>query len=80
MKTEIAIRLAHIFRHDFKRARFQAACISLYPELHGFKNKAAERRYDRKCVLFDVTKELYIECRDVLGLKRNEPLPINTLP
>lgn len=75
MTTEISIRLAYIFKHDFKKARFQAACINTYPNLQPFKNKSAERRFDRKALLFEVTKQLYLECRDNLGLKRCDPLP-----
>jgi hypothetical protein len=75
MTKEIALRLAYIFKHDFKRARFQAACINSYPNTTGFKNSAEERRFDRKSILFDVTKSLYLDCRNVLQLKYNDPLP-----
>ena len=75
MTKEIALRLAYIFKYDFKKARFQATCINSYPNTQGFKNSAAERRFDRKTIMFDVTKSLYLECRQVLGLKYNDPLP-----
>ena len=71
----MALRLAYVFKHDFKKARYQAACINSYPNTQRFKNGREERRFDRKAIMFDVTKFLYLECRQVLGLKYNDPLP-----
>ncbi|KKP51581.1 MAG: hypothetical protein UR43_C0019G0024 [candidate division TM6 bacterium GW2011_GWF2_33_332] len=74
MTREIAIRLAPIFKHDFKRARYQQACMhNLFANPH-VKSKEIGR-FDRKTILFDITKALYLECRQVLGLKYNDPLP-----
>jgi len=69
MTEEIAQRLKPIFKKDFKKARFSAACcVNIYAQPHQrFKNKATERRYNRKCLLFDITKMLYIECLEALG-------------
>ena len=74
MTRSIAIRLAHKFKYDFKRARYQQACMyNLFANPHINKNKL--NRFDRKTIIFDVTKALYLECRDVLGLKYNDPIP-----
>ena len=74
MTKEIALRLAYIFKHDFKRARYQCACMN---DL--FSNPSIKpnniNRYDRKIILFDTTKALYLECRSILGLQYNDPLP-----
>jgi hypothetical protein len=75
MTKEMALRLAYIFKHDFKRARYQSACMyNLFANPH-VKTKE-EGRYERKAILFDVTKSLYLECRTVLELKHNDPLPV----
>lgn len=68
MTKELAERLLPIFKKDFKKARFKAGCVTMYPNLNNaFKNKSAERRYDRLTVLFELTKQLYLECLGVLG-------------
>ena len=69
MTSNIATRLLPIFKKDFKKARFSAACcINIYAQPHQrFKNAATERRCIRKSILFHITKELYIECLGVLG-------------
>ena len=74
MTREIALRLAYIFKHDFKKARYQSACMyNLFANPH--IKRSDLNRFDRKTILFEVTKELYLECRDVLGLRKNDPLP-----
>jgi hypothetical protein len=75
MTREIAIRLAHIFKADYRRARYEGACINQWPSSQPFKNKSAERRFDRKAMMFDITRGLYLECRHELGLNHNEPIP-----
>jgi hypothetical protein len=75
MTQEIALRLAYIFKRDFKKARFQAACLNTYPNFQQFKNPSSERRFDRKVIMFDVTKALYLECRETLKLNYNDALP-----
>jgi hypothetical protein len=72
MTKEIALRLKPIFKYDFKRARYQASCINPYPNLNSFKNKGEERRFDRKVILFEITKELYIECLNILNPLTND--------
>lgn len=63
MTKEIAERLKPTFKKDFKKARYQAACINNFGQFGSEKDK---RRYNRKCILFDVTKELYIECLNII--------------
>jgi len=74
MTTEIALRLAYIFKYDFKKTRYQAACMDNIFANPTIKPKNIGR-FERKLILFEITKELYLECRNVLGLKRNDPLP-----
>jgi len=74
MNKEIALRLAYIFKHDFKRARYQQACMHNLFANPTIKPKNIGR-FERKAIIFHVTKELYLECRNVLGLSHNDPLP-----
>lgn len=75
MTKEIALRLAYIFKRDFKRARYQQACMhNLFANPHVKPKNIG--RFDRKTILFNVTKSLYLECRQVLGLKKNDQLPL----
>lgn len=74
MTKEIALRLAYHFKHDFKKARYQCACIyNLFANPHIKPSNL--NRFDRKVILFDITKCLYLECRLILELKKNDPLP-----
>ena len=75
MTEEIALRLAHHFKYDFKKARYQQSCMyNLFANPH--IKLSNTNRFDRKAILFEVTKSLYLECRDVLKLGKNDPLPI----
>jgi len=74
MTQGIALRLAYIFKYDFKKARYQCACMhNLFANPHIKYSNI--NRFDRKAILFEITKQLYLECRTILGLKRNDPLP-----
>jgi hypothetical protein len=65
MTKEIAKRLSPIFKHDFKRARYQQACMhNLFANPNVRKNNIS--RFDRKTILFDITKQLYIECLSII--------------
>ena len=67
MKREIAERLKPIFKRDFKKSRFKCACIASNGKYWNNHDPALIRRYDRLGILFNVTKELYLECLEVLG-------------
>jgi len=67
MTSEIAIRLKPIFKRDFKKARFKCACINGNGKYWNNHDPVLIRRYDRLAILFEITKELYIECLEALG-------------
>ena len=67
MTSEIATRLKPIFKKDFKKAR--AAYGYTIQDGRYWNNHTPRfiRRAERYAIKFHITKELFIECLEILG-------------